>query len=197
MEFDSVVNKRHSVRSFKSKKASWKDILEAIDSATKIPLAGNIYNLKFLIIEDPKEIKSLSKCCQQTWIRDVGVVVIVCSDDTHLENLYGERGRIYSRQQSGAAIQTFLLKLVDLGLSACWIGAYTDEIARGTLKIPSHIQIEAMIPIGYEKNSRVEKKRKQKLENVIFWEEWGKRRKPSPFEESLEEPQKTKDTRRK
>ncbi len=198
MEFDSVVNKRHSVRSFKSKKPSWKLILEAIDSATKVPFAGNICNLKFVIIEDKKVIKNLSKCCQQSWIKDVGVVVMVCSDDTHLENKYGERGRLYSKQQSGAAIQNFLLKLVDLGLCACWIGAYTDETARSTLKIPSHIEIEAIIPIGYEKPDKTKpKKRKQELKNVIFWEEWGKNHKKSPFEEPLEEPINTKDTRQK
>jgi len=188
MEFDSVVNKRHSVRLFKPKKASWKDVLEAIDSATKVPFAGNICNLKFLIIEDKKVIKNLSKCCQQSWMKDVGIVVMICSDDTHLENNYGERGRLYSKQQSGAAIQTFLLKLVDLGLSACWIGAYTDETARSTLKIPSHIQIEAMIPIGYEKRSAAERRQKQELRNIIFWEEWGKDHKKSPFEEPLDEP---------
>jgi len=120
MEFDSVVKKRKSVRSFLAKKPSWKTVLEAIDAANQSPFAGNMNNLKFLIIEEKETIKKLAKFAEQHWISQVGIVVLVCSDETHLENKYGERGRIYSRQQAGSAIHAFLLKLADLNLSACF-----------------------------------------------------------------------------
>src|SRR3989338_8403061 len=127
MEFSKVVKKRKSVNAFSGKKASWKDVLEAIDDAIQGPFAGNHNNMRFLIVEDSEMIKELAGLCEQNWISESGLLVVVCSDDTHLENIYGERGGIYSRQQAGAAIQTLLLKLVDLGLSACWVGAYSDK----------------------------------------------------------------------
>src|SRR3989344_4790062 len=119
MEFDSVVRKRHSVRSFKSKAPSWRDVLEAVDSALQVPTSGGHYHIKFLFVENPETIKKISKLAEQSWIAESKFLAVVCSNDTPLEDLYGERGRVYSRQQAGAAIQTFLLKLVDLGLSAC------------------------------------------------------------------------------
>lgn len=173
MDIDSAIEKRHSTRSFLPKKVSWKLVLEAVDSANKAPFAGNMNHLKFLIIEDEKKIDKLAELSSQLWINTASIVVVVCSDDTYLENQYGERGRVYSRQEAGAAIQNFLLKLTDLGLSSCWVGAYTDELVKQLLSIPSHIQIEAIIPIGYEKKEKGKKEVKKKdLENVLYWEKW-------------------------
>jgi len=186
MQFDEVVKKRKSVRSYKLKKASWKDIIEAIDSATRGPFAGNVNNLKFLIVENPETIKKLAKHSNQSWISQAGIAVVVCSDDTPLEQKYGERGRNYTKQQAGAAIVTLIYKLTDMGLNSCWVGAFTDEFVRAALGIPSHINVEAIIPIGFEKPVPTPERKKIALENVLFWEAWGTDRRKTVFEESPE-----------
>lgn len=186
MEFDEVVRRRKSVRSFKKKKASWKDVLEAVDSVLQGPFAGNHSNLNFLIVEDKKKIRELAEVCEQDWISESGILVVVCSDDANLENIYGDRGRIYSKQHSGAAIYAFLLKLVDLGLDGCWVGAYDDDSIREKLKIPSNVEVEAIIPVGFS-NDVAKKKIKKKLENVLYWEKWGKDKRPVLFEEEKQD----------
>lgn len=186
MEFDQVIAKRRSVRSFNSKTPKWHEILEAVDSACQGPFADNLNNLKFLIIEDKKTIDKIAEFANQTWINEAKVVVAVCSDDTNLENMHADRGRVYSRQQAGAAVENFLLKLTDFGLSACWVGSFADELVKQMLKIPAHIQIEALIPIGYS-TSKSGKKKKKELENVIFWDEWGQKKRPSLISETMEE----------
>ncbi len=185
MDLDSVIEKRHSARTFKNKKASWKSVLEAIDAAIKAPFADNRCHLKFLIIEDKKTIDKIAEFAKQLWINQSSILVLICSDDSNLENMHGERGRVYSRQQSGAAIENFLLKITDLGLSACWIGSYSDELIKELLKIPHHIQIEAIIPIGYEPGSS-KRKRKPALENHLFWETWDQSKRPALFREGPE-----------
>ncbi|MDP3881727.1 MAG: nitroreductase family protein [Nanoarchaeota archaeon] len=182
MEFDSVIKKRKSVRSFKNKKASWKDVLEAIDSANQGPFANSNNNLKFIIIEEPDTINKLADECDQLWMNKAGMLVVVTSEDKHLEKMFGERGRIYSRQQAGAAISTFLLKIIDMGLASCWVGSYDDHEIRRLLKIPEDRLIEAILPIGYEKD-KIEKKKKKSLESTIFWEKWDCTKRPEFFEE--------------
>ena len=150
MDFDSVVRKRKSVRSFTNKKASWKQVLEAIDAALQGPFAGNNNHLNFLIVENKDVIKKISELCEQEWIAESGILIVVCSDDANLENIYDERGRVYSRQQAGAAVQSLMLKLTDLGLGSCWVGSYPDGDIRKVFDIPKHIQIEAIVPVGYE-----------------------------------------------
>jgi nitroreductase len=187
MEFDSIIKKRHSTRSFNNKKVSWKSVMEAVDSAINGPFAGNINNLKFLIIEHPDTIKKIAGYAQQTWVSEAKTIILVCSNDSFLEKQYGERGRIYSRQQSGAAIVTVILKLVDLGIDSCWVGAYSDEMIKQLLKIPEHIQIEALIPVGHENPSKIRKKGKKiSLERAIYWEKWEGSRRPSAFEDQNE-----------
>lgn len=182
MEFDNIVARRSSVRDFKNRRVGWRDVLDAIDAALQGPYAGNYNNLRFLIVEDKNTIKDIAGYCDQIWIASSPLLIVVCSDDTHLENMYGERGRVYSRQQAGAAIMTIIFKLVDLGVSSCWVGAYSDELVKTKLKIPQHIQIEAIIATGYAL-SKGEKKHKKELENALYWEEWFLGRRPTLFEE--------------
>ena len=182
MEFDKVIEKRHSSKSFKDKSVSWKLVLEAIDAAIKAPMPGNHLHVKFVIIEDPKKIDKLAEFANQTWINQAPILIAVVSDDTHLENQYGGRGRVYSRQTAGAIIENLTLKLIDLGLNSCWVGSFTDELVKQELKVPSHMQVEALIPVGHEKD-KAEKKKRTALENVLRWEDWNTWRRQSLFTE--------------
>ncbi len=187
MELSKTISSRKSTRSFKKKAVDWRIVLEAIDAANKAPFAGNFNHLKYLIVQEKEKIKKIAEYASQTWINESPILVIVTSDDAHLEHHYGERGRIYAKQQSGAAIQNLLLTLVDQGLSACWVGAFTDELLRNFLAIPSHIQIEAIIPVGHS-SDRSSKKKKKELEGTVYWEKWEKTKKPASFEESTSYP---------
>ena len=68
------------------------------------------------------------------------------------------------------------------------MGAYTDELIKQCLKIPQHIQIEAIIPTGYEEPPAEKKARKKELEKVLMWEKWGKTKRPPLFAEKDNEP---------
>ena len=54
MKLDDTIDKRRSIRKFSDKKVRWDLVLEAIDAALKAPYAGNINNLKFVIVESQK-----------------------------------------------------------------------------------------------------------------------------------------------
>jgi nitroreductase len=183
MNFDKVIEERHSSRSFKPKRVHFGDILEAVDAAIKGPFAGNLINLKFVIVEDEKTIKAIAKHSHQTWIEEAPAVIVICSDDTHLENQYGERGKDYSRQQAGAAANTITLKLTDMGINSCWVGSFDYEIIKEMLKIPQNIHIETIIPVGYEKGTP-KKERKPDLETVLRWEDFMTKKRPSIFKEA-------------
>jgi len=185
MEFDAVIKKRKSVRSFKDKRASWKDVLEAIEAANQGPFADNQNNLKFIIVEEPNMIDNLAKECDQLWINKAKILIVLTSEDKHVERMFGERGRVYSRQQAGAAISTFLLKIAELGLASCWVGSYNDHEIRRLLNIPEDRQIEAILPVGYEKD-KTEKKKKKSLEATIYWGKWDCSKRPEFFAEQKE-----------
>ncbi len=173
MNVERAIETRRSCREFAQGKVRWDKVLEAVDAALKAPFAGNINNLKFIIVEDEKTKNDIAYQCQQDWVADANIIVVVCSDESQLTRSYHERGKKYSAQQAGAAIQNFTLRLTELGLATCWVGAYADELLKQVLHIPEHISIEAVLPVGKPFDKPPAAKRLS-LENATFWGEWGK-----------------------
>ncbi|MEK6823899.1 MAG: nitroreductase family protein [Nanoarchaeota archaeon] len=177
MELDKIIKSRKSVKKFSKKKPDWRKIIEAIDLARYAPMAGNLYSLKFILVSDKEKIQKLSEASQQEFVADAQYVVVVCSNPSRTLNAYEERGENYLKQQAGAGIQNFLLKLEDLKLSTCWIGHFVDEQVKKILEIPKEINVEAFFPIGYESEiAKTKQKRKIELDNLLYFEEYGKSR---------------------
>jgi|WetSurMetagenome_2_1015567.scaffolds.fasta_scaffold87833_2 nitroreductase len=184
MDFDTVIRNRKSVRKFRNKKVNFRYLMDAIDAALQGPYPDNHNHLKFLIVEDKTKIVKIAEQCEQNWIQTAPVLIVVCSDDSHLEKVYDLRGRVYSRQTAGSAIHAVLLKLTDLKVGSCWVGAYSDKGIKKILEIPDEVQVEAVIPVGFSEDKK-EKSKKADLERVLFWEKWRQSRRPTGFEEAM------------
>ena len=173
MELDKAIQSRHSVRKFLDKKPDWKDIIEAIDSTRYAPMAGNSHTVKFILVDDSNKIQMLSEASQQPFVNKAQYVVVVCSVTSRTTNAYEKQGEIYLRQQAGAAIQNFLLKIQELGLATCWTGHLVEAQVKRTLKIPANVQVEAIFPIGYE-FGKSKKKRIADIDSILFFNEYKK-----------------------
>ena len=176
---DKIIKARRSVRKFKSIKPDWRDILECIDSMRYAPMAGNNFSLKFIVVDDEEKIDKLAEASQQRFISQANYIVVVCSITSRTETSYGERGKTYLRQQAGAAIQNFLLKLTEKGLATCWIGHFVDNQVRRILKIPEDVNVEALFPIGYA-FKKPEPKRKIDLTSVLYFNEYKQKKMHPP-----------------
>ncbi len=174
MDLDKIIKERHCVRKFKSTKPDYAKILEAIDAARKVPLAGNIPSLKFMLITDKEKINALAQAATQSFVSTVHYVVVVCSNSTNCVRSYGDRGELYTLQQAGASIQNFILKITDLNLSTCWVGAFSDKTVKRVLKIPDHIRVEGIFPVGVEMR-KGKQRAKPSLDDSIYFNTWGNR----------------------
>ena len=172
MELGKAIKNRHSVKKFKDKKPDWRDIIECIDAARYAPMAGSNYSLKFILVSDKNIIEQLADAAQQPFIAKAHYVVVACSNPSRTVNAYGVRGEVYVRQQAGAAIQNFLLKLEESGLSASWIGHFVEEQVKKTMSIPEHVHVEAFFPIGYEYEKKYTRKEKIDLDNILYFDEY-------------------------
>lgn len=179
MQLDKAIQGRHSVREFKDKKPDWRDIIECIDASRWAPMAGGNFSLKFILIDDEKIIEKLADAAQQDFIKQVKYVVVVCTNPSRTLNAYEERGERYCRQQAGAAIQNFLLKLEEKKLATCWVGHFVDSLVKEALKIPDNINVEAIFPIGYGFKQRT-RKAKIDLDNVLYFHKYKNKKMKSP-----------------
>lgn len=171
MDLDKAIKSRFSCKHFKTKTPDWKKIIHAVDAASKSPLAGNIPALKFIVVNDEEKIRELGNASTQSFVGKAKYIVVVCSDDKKLVRSYEQRGKRYSRQQAGAAIENFLLKITDLGLGSCWIGAFVDEQVKRVLHIPEEIEVEALLPVGYPMK-KMNQNFKPSLDEVMFFNKW-------------------------
>ncbi|MDD5192979.1 MAG: nitroreductase family protein [Candidatus Nanoarchaeia archaeon] len=173
MEFNEVIKKRASVRNYGTKKPDVELVIKAIESSNLAPSPGNLNIIKWIIVEDKQKIEKIAEASQQEFIKQSQILVVFCSDPKKAESIYDDRADRYVKQHAGAAIENFLLKITESGLSACWIGAYVDESIRAILGIPENIEVEAVFPIGYQaKLCKTKQKQKVSIFERVFFEKW-------------------------
>lgn len=150
MLFKEVVSKRRSVRRFKSDPLSKETLLSLLEYAVMAPSAGNIQPWRFLVISDSAVRRRLVKAAfNQNWILQAPVLVVVTADLKRAATAYGSRGvQLYALQDTAAAAQNLLLAVVDAGLAACWVGAFSEDEVSRVLELPPHFRPVAIVPIG-------------------------------------------------
>jgi len=175
MDLDKAIKERKSTRKFSHEKPDWRDVIECINSARYAPMAGGDFSLKFILVSDREKIQKIAEACQQDFVAKAHYVVVVCSKPDRTINAYGKRGEIFARQQAGAAIQNFLLKIEERKLATCWIGHFVEEQVKRELEIKDGINVEAILPIGYS-FEKTKPSKKAELDNVLYFEKYGKKK---------------------
>lgn len=171
MEFNKLVKERASIRRYSSKKIRTEEIVKLIETSNLAPSPGNLQILRYVIIENPETIEKISVCCQQRFISQAPVIVVVCSHSENTETAYDKRAKKYIKQHAGAAIENFLLKATNMGLVSCWVGAFSEHSLRRLLRIPDTIEIEAVLPVGYRLiTDKTKQRRKPVLQDRVFFE---------------------------
>lgn len=177
MNLDKAIQGRHSVRRFTSKKPDWRDILECIDSARYAPMAGNIFSLKFIVVDNQEKIQKITDATQQHFVSQAQYLLVVCTSPARTVDFH-EKGEKFCKQQAGAAIQNILLKIQERGLATCWIGHFVEGQVKETLGIPEGVNVEAVFPIGYE-FGKTKKYKKIDFDQILYFNKYkNKKMKP-------------------
>ena len=182
MNFDKLIKKRASIRKYSDKKVKIGKVIEALEAANLTSSPGNLTILKYIIIEDSEKKAEIAEACRQEFVKEAPFIVVVCSDPKKVEIMYAERAQKYIKHHTGAAIENFLLKITDLGLASCWVGAFSDITIKNLLNIPEDIDVEAVLPVAYQaKTDKTKQKAKSTLNNRVYFETW-KNTLKKPFE---------------
>jgi len=173
MQLDEAIKERKSVKKFTGKEVDWRKVLQALDYVRFAPMAGNICSVKFLVIDDKEKIKKIAGACQQPFVYDSSMIIVVVSDRTQVDKMFDYNKKGFAQQQAGAAIQNLLLGLTEKKIDHCWVGFFDDDLIREVTKVPASHVIEALVAIGVGVKIRINKKPKTELENLVFFEKWG------------------------
>jgi len=148
--FECIVGRR-SIRKFERKEVDDRIIGVLLYMATYAPSAGNVQDWHFVVVKDEEKKAKLARAAlDQDFIKEAPVVIVVCSDLKKISLRYGDRGeKLYSIQDTAAAIQNLLLSAHAFGLGTCWVGAFDEEEVRFALELPENLRPLAVIPIGF------------------------------------------------
>jgi len=171
MDLFKAIKNRRSVRAFTGEEVSDEEVEKLIDAAGMAPSAGNIQPWKFVVVRKSEiKRKLVEAALNQTFLEEAPVVIVVCADETQSNEGYGKRGTtLYCLQDTAAATQNLLLAAYALGLGTCWIGAFSEEQVRKTLKTPPTVRPVAIIPVGHAVE-RPRARTKKSVEEIVHYE---------------------------
>jgi len=177
MDLISAIKSRKSVKHFDKKVPDWRKVIQAIDFTRFSPMAGNMFSVKFTIIEDRKKIEKIADACQQGFVADAGSLIVITSNREKVKKMFDANEKGFAQQQAGAVIQNLLLALTEKKIASCWVGFFDDDLVREAVKVPSEEEIEAVIALGFEAKIKTSKKPKPELENLVYFEKYGTKKK--------------------
>lgn len=171
MDLSDVLKGRRSVRKYKAEPVPNDIVLKLIDAAENAPSAGNLRARKYIAVTGSETRKALAVASYgQRQIDSAPLIIVVCADVDRSKQRYGDRGNLFAIQDATAAVMCLLLAAYDLGLGACWNGAFDDDLARDILGLEEHMLPIALISVGWPAEEPTASP-KRSMEEVLIWME--------------------------
>lgn len=150
MNFEELINTRHSIRSYKNVAVS-SEILDKLISMAKLaPSSRNKKPCEFYAVTDKQLLAKLaeSKAAGSQMLKDAGGAIVVAGDS--------EKSDVWVEDCSIA--MTYLhLAATELGLGSCWIqlrkrttkdGSDSAEYVKNLLQLKNNLQVLAILSVG-------------------------------------------------
>ena len=189
METLDAIKSRRSIRAFKKNEIPEQILHKVLEAAQWAPSAGNLQTTRLIVVTDKKKKAMMAKLIyEQDFISQAPVAIIVCTETDALKRQFGAKGdRLFSIQNSAAVCQNILLAAHDQGLAGCWVAPIGESKLRREFRIPDHVDIHAILSIGYAAEwprppARIP------LSDIVYFTEWGEHEMGEslwPLEESL------------
>ena len=201
MELIQGIRSRRSVREFKPEPVPDKTIMRVLEAAIWAPSAHNAQPWRFVIIRDPNARRSLADAMGKAWRIDLArdgvppeiqlkmvegslerltscpTIIVPCLTMEGMQSYPDER-RLRAEytmavQSVAAAVENMLLAAHAEGLGGCWLCAplFCQDVVREVLKMPSHIDPQAIILMGYP-DEEPKPPPRLPFEKVVYFELW-------------------------
>jgi F420 biosynthesis protein FbiB-like protein len=176
-------------------------IIRALETAISAPSAHNSQPWRVVVIDDRVVLERLLEEMAAEWRRDLkgdglpdwkveiiieeskkrtlraSVVIVVCLTMEEMDKYPDERRQrceyVMAVQSIGAFIENLLLALHIQGLGACWRCGplFAPEAVRRVLKLPPHLEPQALIEIAHPGGTRP--KTRKPVKEIAYRNMWG------------------------
>ena len=163
MEFDEIIKKRFSCRSFENKEIEMEKIESILEAVNTAPSAGNLQAYHVFVITNGEKKKEVAEAAfNQKQILEAPVVLVFFADPERSAQKYKGFGENrYSLQDATIAATFAWFKIIDLGLDAGWIGGFEENKLARILAENKKLIPAVVMPVGYCKSSQPSRKREE------------------------------------
>jgi len=169
MEFSELITKRYSVRAYKPDPVEDEKLHQVLEAARLAPTAANRQPFQLIVIHTAGREAELKRIYGQDWFVQPPLVIGICALPARAWTR--RDGKNYADVDVTIAMDHLILAAADLGLGACWIGAFDPAAAREVLGLPDDVEPLAFTPLGYPADRPGTKKRKA-LSELVRYEQW-------------------------
>lgn len=159
MEFNSLANKRFSVRKFENKPVEEEKLIAVLEAARIAPSAVNYQPWHFIVIRDKEQLSRISAVYRGEWLKQAPVVIVACADQSQSWKRATD-GKDFSNVDAAIAIDHLTLEAAEQGLGTCWVCNFNPDKCAEILNLPVYVEPLAIIPLGYPDAEAPVKKRK-------------------------------------
>lgn len=171
MSFLKLAKKRYSVRSFKDKPVAEEVLIEILEAGRVAPSAVNFQPVQFIVIRERELREQVCGTYGGAWIAKAPVIIAICGD--HRKSWRRADGKDHCDIDAAIAVDHLTLAATDLGLGTCWVCAFNSMACHRVLKLPAHLEVIALLPLGYPAEEDVERKavkKRKSLAEIVHWD---------------------------
>lgn len=180
MEFRDLVLSRRSVRAYQKKPVEDDKLQYVLECGRRAPSWANRQCWRFVVVRDPELRKKVAATSLlNRWLRTAPVILVACADPKESGT---RNGLDYFCVDVGIAFEHVVLAAADVGLGACWLGAFDEQQVKDTLGIPKRIRVVALSPLGYPARRTslfgqavktvARSTRRKPLEDIVHYDYW-------------------------
>lgn len=169
MQFKELVQKRYSVRSYKTEPVPDDKLQEVLEAARLAPTAANRQPFQFVVIHTAGREAELRRIYDRPWF--VQAPIVICACGVPSQGWVRRDDRSYLDVDVAIVMDHLILAAADLGLGTCWIGDFDPVATRELLNLPDDVEPIAFTPLGYPDDQPRPKKRKP-LAELVRYERW-------------------------
>lgn len=178
MDFMEVIEKRRSIRKYKSDPIPEETLYKVLEAARIAPSWSNIQCWRYVVIKDESTKKTLAEVLPsgnpvKKAFTQAPIIIAGCADPERSGYIGSQRigDKQWHVLDLGISMQQLVLAATNEGLGTCWVCWFSEKEVKDILDVPDNIDVVALTPLGYP-DEEPKAKRRKSLEEIVYYERY-------------------------
>jgi nitroreductase len=177
MDFDKLVQRRQSVRSYTPQLVEKEKIEACLEAARLAPSACNAQPWRFVVVTDATLKNAIADATSSRalgmnhFTKQAPVHIVVVRESKNFTSGVGSiiKEKNYAMYDIGIAAAQLCLQAADLGLGTCILGWFDEKKVRELIGAPRGKRIDLIITLGYPAKDEIRPKARKATEEIVSY----------------------------